>query len=90
MFDSQIFFIFSWFSLFYEIIFEISEVRIHAKYVTNQYIKQISKMWRQWTKPESKDNHFVYLLENAHIGSTFSDLESPNLSYKILQHFLYL
>lgn len=64
--------------------------RIHAKYVTNQYIKQISKMWRQWTKPESKDNHFVYLLENAHIGSTFSDLKSPNLSYKILKHFLYL
>lgn len=64
--------------------------RIHAKYVTNQYIKQISKMWRQWTKPESKDNHFVYLLENAHIGSKFSDLQSSDFSYKIWIIFISL
>lgn len=62
--------------------------RIHAKYITNQYTKQISKTWRQWTKPESKENQSVYLPENAHIGSTckFSDLQSPDFSYKILKN----
>lgn len=66
--------------------------RIHAKYITNQYTKQISKTWRQWTKPESKENQSVYLPENAHIGSTckFSDLQSPDSSYKILKTFLHL
>lgn len=61
-------------------------------YITNQYTKQISKTWRQWTKPESKENQSVYLPENAHIGSTckFSDLQSPDSSYKILKTFLHL
>lgn len=83
MFDSQIFLI-----LFFHGF--LSFMKLHAKYVTNQYIKQISKMWRQWTKPESKDNHFVYLLENAHIGSTFSDLQSSDFSYKIWIIFISL